>query len=113
MKPILLIDDMRNFITNPDAPVFIARTSAEALEVLIAESKEFQSIWLDHDLGCDDTINPVVDYLCEQSFLGTPIDVEVVYVHTSNPVGAYQMMSTLVRYGYEARRVPASEFFVV
>lgn len=113
----LLIDDLRSF--KDKRITLIARNSEDALTILKHDaSQKYHEIWLDHDLGITrkgykDTIMPVVDYLCEQAFNGEPIPVDTIYVHTSNPVGAKQMMSSLSRYGYKTVRVDPTIFFIV
>ncbi len=112
---IMLIDDLRNF--RPESGIVadvVARTSKGALEYLNQfPDTEFKEIWLDHDLGGDDTIMVVVDYLNERAFFDNPVNVETIYVHSSNPVGVRQMLAGLERYGYVARRVDAAQFFIV
>lgn len=114
---ILLIDDLRNFRV-PRA-THVARTSADALKALEANvGVEWDEIWLDHDLGMlpegwPDTIMRVVDYFCEQAFNDAPVLVKVIKIHTSNPVGARQMMTSLERFGYSVQRVQAEIFFIV
>lgn len=111
---ILLIDDLRNFIVAPEGEVVIARSSQEALDYLDAhEGDHFSEIWLDHDLGKSDTIMHVVDYLNERGFYENHVDVDVIYVQSSNPVGVKQMLAGFARYGYHAVRVDASKIFVV
>lgn len=111
---ILLIDDLRNFLDGRET--IIARTSVEALSIL-EKDNVWDEIWLDHDLGKNDgvldNIMPVVDFLAEAAFNGVPVNVSKVYVHTSNPVGAKQMIASLSRYGYVCVKVNATDFFVV
>lgn len=112
---VLLIDDLRDFRDGRET--LIARTSAQALAIL-ADRPELDELWLDHDLGelADgrvDSIMSVVDFLNGEAAFGAPYPVQVVYVHTSNPVGAQQMMAGLQRYGYTARRVNAPDVFIV
>jgi hypothetical protein len=108
----LLIDDLRNFVKAPKGLV-VCRNSEDALAELRKEDAIFTTIWLDHDLGGEDTINPVIDYLCERSVWEDPVRVLTIYVHTSNPVGASQMMQTLAKYGYSVVRVNADNYFIV
>jgi hypothetical protein len=117
MSRVLLIDDLRDFRQLPaGVELTVARTSAEALEVLGAAT-HWDEIWLDHDLGENeagvDSIMRVVDFLCEQAFNDQPVDVDRVRVHTSNPVGGQQMMLALQRYGYSVQRVNASDYLTV
>lgn len=113
----LLIDDLRDF--RESRPATIARTSAAALAVLENHrDMEWDEIWLDHDLGTlptgeVDSIMRVVDYLCERAFNDDPVVVKTIYVHTSNPAGGRQMMTSLERYGYNVRRVQAEIYFTM
>lgn len=121
MKKILLIDDLRNFKEGfvQEGELVITRTSAEALAYLEADpTAEFASIWFDHDLGMPtedviDTTMPVLDHLAYRAFTGDPVDVEMVYVHTSNRVGRDQIVASLTNYGYRNRKVDASVYFYV
>lgn len=115
--PVLLIDDLRDFkrkITPGDLTV--ARTSQEGLDVLL--TRKWEQIWLDHDLGLnadgsEDTIMPVVDFMCERAFNGSPVEAEAILVHTSNPNGAAVIQRSLSAYGYSSIRVNAPEYFHV
>lgn len=121
MKKILLIDDLRNFKPEIEleGELIVTRTSAEALAYLEANpDAEFASIWFDHDLGMPtedviDTTMPVLDHLAYKAFTGEPVDVEMVYVHTSNRVGRDQIVASLTNYGYRNRKVDASAYFYV
>lgn len=112
----LLVDDCRNFVSTVGRKVTIARTSSEALSILETQ-QEWDEIFLDHDLGMPngklDDVMPVVDFLCEQAFNGTPVSVQTIYVHTSNPAGARHIMSSLDRFAYPVRRIYAPDVFVV
>jgi len=66
-----------------------ARTSASALALLDqSRGLRIDELWLDHDLGGDDTVMPVVHRLEKAAFHGEPFDIGTIYVHTANPVGA-------------------------
>ena len=111
---VLLVDDLRTF-TVPRA-VTTARTSKDAVAILEqarTAGEAFDEVWLDHDLGdatgTNDTVMPVIDWLCEQAINGEQAPVGTLYVHTSNPVGANTMVRALTRHGYTARRVNATE----
>jgi hypothetical protein len=60
-KPaIVLVDDLRSFVDGRLAEV--ARTSLAGIELLDRHrSHRLDELWLDHDLGDDDTIWPVVE----------------------------------------------------
>ena len=86
---------------------FLFRTPEEGLQGI----KEFhtsrvtlQELWLDHDMGINEetgddiTIKPVVDWLEEQGHNGDPLDVQYIFVHTSNGYAAEDMMRALTPY---------------
>lgn len=113
---ILLIDDLRDFRVTPKENLIIARNSAEGMKALQTahENREkFTSIWFDHDLGGDDTTMRIVDYMSEQGYNDTPVQVDQVYVHTSNRVGREQILRSLRNYGYPAVPVDANVYFHV
>lgn len=99
----LVIDDLRTHVEGGTH----VRTSQEAFEPL---HHVWDEVWLDHDLGPDDDIMRVVDYMCEWAYFDHPVRVSVVYVHTQNPVGAENVMRALTRYGYNAKRVGVESF---
>lgn len=122
MKSIL-IDDLRNMkeacvpVLAPEG-LIVSRNSRDALNAIRSTPEGFYAMFLDHDLGIVesigiDSINPVIDYLCEQAFNGSPVPVDTIFIHTSNPVGAKQMLASLTRYGYNAVKVNASDYFTV
>lgn len=117
MKTILLIDDLRVFRTVDDgAELHTARNSAEALAILHNNpDKHWDEIWFDHDLGMvndkADTTLPVADYLAERAFFDNPVSVGTAFIHTSNPVGARVLITTLQRYEYKTVRVQAEHIF--
>lgn len=93
------------------------RTSADALEYL----KRFQNqtdatideLYLDHDLGGDDSIRPVVDELERACFEGEPYRIRRIFVHTANPVGADMIMrSRLLNENYKLARIGLDSFKV-
>jgi hypothetical protein len=98
----ILVDDLRSFVDGRDAAV--ARTSAAAIELLErCRNQRVEELWLDHDLGGDDTVWPVVEVLERAAFDARPFDVGVVYVHSANPAGAAKMAQVLRRWGYRVR----------
>lgn len=106
---------MRLFVDDIREPTFvkrwgeyydtIARTSKQAIDVLeeyYAENSNRQLvIYLDHDLGGDDTTMPVVMWLAEAAFDGrvNPERVSCI-IHTQNPVGRENIKMTLKRWGF-------------
>lgn len=117
MTKLLVIDDLRSFRDeyHRDEVVY-ARTSKEGLTRLNSFD-QLDELWLDHDLGMVDgevdSIMPVIDHLSFLAMNETPFQVDQIFVHTSNPVGAEQMMRSLNRWGYRAVKVDASQFFIV
>lgn len=101
-RPVILgVDDLRLL---PRA-TRIARTSREGIELLREHRDRFiDELWLDHDLGGDDTIMPVVTLMEEAAFSGRPFYVGTVFVHSANPVGAETVVRSLARWNYHVRR---------
>lgn len=111
---ILLVDDERDFREERDH--IVVRTSEAALDtlyVLREQDSPLTELWLDHDLGGDDTTMPIVDMLAEAAFNGEPYPVRQVYVHSMNNVGAERILRSLRNYGYAAMRVKAIDWLIV
>ncbi|MFF4901774.1 cyclic-phosphate processing receiver domain-containing protein [Streptomyces sp. NPDC001068] len=104
-KPVILgIDDLRPL---PRA-TRIARSSGEGVELLQEHRDSFiDELWLDHDLGGDDSILPVVTLLEEAAFNGRPFRIGTVFVHSANPIGAETVVRSLTRWNYQVRRTTA------
>ncbi|MCP2341879.1 cyclic-phosphate processing receiver domain-containing protein [Actinomadura rupiterrae] len=100
--PIILgIDDLRPL---PHATQ-LARTSAEGIRLLTEHRAVFiDELWLDHDLGGDDTIMPVVTLLEEAAFNGHPFHIGTIFVHSANPTGAETILRVLTRWHYNTHR---------
>ncbi|MFF2354823.1 cyclic-phosphate processing receiver domain-containing protein [Kitasatospora sp. NPDC058115] len=103
--PVILgIDDLRPLPT----ATRIARTSREGVQLLHEHrDTRIDELWLDHDLGGDDDILPVVTLLEEAAFGGRPFDIGTVLVHSANPVGAATVVQALARWNYRVRRATA------
>ncbi|WP_331772277.1 hypothetical protein OG948_53045 (plasmid) [Embleya sp. NBC_00888] len=103
--PVILgIDDLRPL---PRA-TRIARTSGEGIRLLREHRDRFiDELWLDHDLGGDDTILPVVTLLEEAAFHGRPFRIGAIFVHSANPIGAETVVRSLTRWNYRVRRATA------
>ncbi|BDH56476.1 cyclic-phosphate processing receiver domain-containing protein [Tsukamurella sp. PLM1] len=86
----LFVDDLRD---PPEATWTVARTSAEALEIL-QSGAQVDELSLDHDLGGEDTSRPIVLWLAEQDRWPA-----VVRVHSANPVGVEWLTGMVERYG--------------
>lgn len=103
----VLVDDLRSFVDGREAQV--ARTSGAGVEALERHrGRRLAELWLDHDLGGDDTIWPVVEVLERAAFEGSPLDIGVVYVHSANPAGAEKVVQALRRWGYDVRSAAGS-----
>ncbi|MBM2618681.1 hypothetical protein JIG36_24285 [Actinoplanes sp. LDG1-06] len=102
---VVLVDDLRSFVDGRRAEV--ARTSEAGVRLLEGyRGRRLDELWLDHDLGEDDTIWPVVEVLERAAFDGRPLDIGVIKIHSANPAGAAKMTQALRRWGY--RVTPAS-----
>ncbi|OPC77024.1 hypothetical protein B4N89_41350 [Embleya scabrispora] len=103
--PVVLgIDDLRRL---PRA-TRIARTSGEGIRLLREYRDRFvDELWLDHDLGGDDTILPVVTLLEEAAFHGHPFRIGTIFVHSANPIGAETVVRSLTRWNYRVQRATA------
>lgn len=91
MKNLLYIDDLRtpcNYIKN-HYNTTIARTYQEAINLM----NKFNIIDLDHDLGEEKTGYDICKYIIENN-----IKITRVYIHSSNPVGRFNMYQLLKRY---------------
>lgn len=114
---VVLVDDLRSFRNN-DVGAIVVRNTEDALNFFKTnKTARFGSIWLDHDLGEVNgqkiTTMPVVDYFCERAFSDDPVNVGTIYVHTSNPPGRRQIVTSLQRYGYSVILVNPTEYFTV
>ncbi|MFF2367924.1 cyclic-phosphate processing receiver domain-containing protein [Streptomyces sp. NPDC058122] len=104
MPVILGIDDLRPL----PSCTRIARTSREGIQLLEEHRQSFvDELWLDHDLGGDDTIMPVVTLLEEAAFNGRPFQIGTVFVHSANPIGAETVIRSLARWSYRVQRATA------
>ncbi|GAB3187147.1 hypothetical protein FHX75_12867 [Micromonospora palomenae] len=104
---IVLVDDLRSFVDGRVAQV--ARTSTAGIEALERHrGQRLDELWLDHDLGGDDTIWPVVEVLERAAFEERPFDIGVVYVHSANPAGLAKILQALRRWGYQVRSAAGS-----
>ena len=105
LTPVVLgIDDPRPL---PRA-TRIARTSREGVQLLQEHRDSFiDELWLDHDLGGDDSIMPVVTLMEEAAFGGRPFHIGTVFVHSANPIGAETVVRALTHWNYRVRRATA------
>lgn len=109
----VLIDDRRVFVDG--RTVIAADNVHHGLDILETAQRlktRIHELWLDHDLGfCPEhgieTIMPVVTFLEEQAFNGTPVQVDKIWVHTANPGAQRTMVQSLSRRGYNVQAINA------
>ena len=118
MKIRVLIDDLRYFRKSLGAlragsdmhgVDLLCRSSAEGMTTLNnlrAKDRQIWQLWLDHDLGGDDTIMPVVSMLEEYGAWDDHLNVQEIIICSANPVGAQTVLRSLTTYGYNARWSP-------
>ena len=99
----VLIDDTREFRDGRRRPV--ARSSADGVALLLElRDQHIAHLWLDHDLGGDDTIWPVVRLLEDAHLQGTPFDIGLVHIQASRSGPAHRLAVSLRRAGYPTER---------
>ena len=109
----LVIDDLRIF--KPDYfsmfkdysyEVTYARTSEEGLKAL--KDGDWDCVYLDHDLGGDDTVKPCLDYVLEfrDAFYDTTF-----FIHTSNSYEQDSMSRQLMARNLQTMRTAAANIF--
>jgi hypothetical protein len=104
---VVLVDDLRSFVDGRVSQV--SRTSEAGVEALERHrGQRLDELWLDHDLGGEDTIWPVVEVLEQAAFEERPFDIGVVYIHSANPPGAAKIMQALRRWGYNVHSAAGS-----
>lgn len=96
MKRVLVIDDEKTFDFPSDWDVTYARTLDEGTTHVIFG--RWEEIWLDHDLGGDDTIRPLVLELAQRAYYGFIYPVDEFVICSLNVVGQKWIESTLNPY---------------
>lgn len=113
-KTTLLVDDDDcTFIVPRDH--MVAHTSQAALDALHmfrATGVIIDELWLDYDLGGDDTTLPVLTMLSQAAAEGEPYPVRQILVHSMNRAGADTLMRGLRAYGYATRRVALADHLI-
>lgn len=95
---IVVVDDER---TLPWGSVHL-RNSQDAMTYL-QTAPPVAELWLDHDLGDDDTTRPIALWLAERAHHGDAPAIALVVVHTMNPVGRDWLVTTLKGYRLHVR----------
>lgn len=105
MKRVLVIDDVKSFTFPADTEVIYARTLAEGYAQLerifqlpLIEAPVKFELWLDHDLGGEDTIRPLCLALAEMAFHGVTYPLSRIVICSLNIVGIEWIESTLSPY---------------
>ena len=107
---VLFIDDVRDpnqYCSHKDI-VDVARSSKDAIQFLLYNRcVGYDTIYLDFDLGGDDTAMPVVMWLAEEAFYGHLYSVDYIYLISDNPVGREACRLILERWKYHISDSPA------
>jgi hypothetical protein len=112
MGKTVLIDDVRRFRDGRDC--VLATNVPDVIAVLRAlQHERINELWLDHDLGGDQTIWPVVRVLEAFALKGTRWDIGVVKIHAQRSGPAYEIGVSLRRVGYRTERVSDLSVFRV
>lgn len=111
MKHILIVDDLATITVDQETEygaVTYARTSEAALTMLQDSFSHdndsygwlsIDEIWLDHDLGGDDTIRPVVQWMEEYAHWNPCADMRPsIRIISHNPVGRAYIRAALEKY---------------
>ncbi len=99
----VLVDDVRCF--RDGRACLIARSSQAGITLLTGlQRQRIEHLWLDHDLGGDATIWPVIRLLEDAAEAGHPFDIGVCHIHASRSGPAHQMGISLRRVGFRTER---------
>jgi hypothetical protein len=117
---VLLLDAHKVFKAeaNISGKAHIFKTSADAVITLKSKPKiRWAEVYLDYDLGVKrdgqiDTAMPLVSYICEQAELGTPVNIDIVYVTCVDDEKALMIEHALRYYGYTVERNDASHLLI-
>lgn len=97
MNNVLVIDDLRILHLDPDVfgdcEIRYARNAEQGIGDL--SCYQWDQVWLDHDLGLEETIKPVVDFIVENQ---KDLDIRTIFVHSSNVVGRRNVIRFLETY---------------
>lgn len=123
---VLLVDDRRVFRPGKPGDITTIRRiepALEAIAAMIGSGQRLAELWLDHDLGQPDgpdgptqTTMPLVELICGEAFAGRYLDVQTVYIHTSNSYArqdiARQLTSPRWNGRFDVRLVDALDHLV-
>ena len=100
MPQILVVDDERT-LSIPGA--IHVRNCADA-KMRILASEESMTLFLDHDLGPEEDVRGLILWLVQSAIEGEDLNIDKIYVHSMNPVGAKWIVDSLVNY-YDVYRI--------
>ncbi len=97
----IVVDDLRSHRDDLDVEdgwLFL-RTGSDAME-FFEKNPDLQlvSLFWDHDLGADDTTRELALYFEERAYFNNPVNIEKMYVHTSNSSGRDWLYASLRKY---------------
>jgi len=104
---ILVVDDERTLNLKGAEH---RQTCAEAKQFL-QNNPDVTELWLDHDLGPDEDIMTLVDYLQEEAFFDRGYEFDRIVVHSMNPVAFDKIRRALNKY-YAVHRVDVTPFLL-
>jgi hemerythrin superfamily protein len=94
----LVIDDLRKFFEQDNETIIYARTLYEGFREFFDNPRQWYKVYLDHDLGDDDDIMPLVRKIEEYAYDGILFDVEEFVIITANPVGRMKIHQALSKF---------------
>jgi len=102
---ILFVDDMevrRETFRAVHPTAIFAENVAEAEEILLTQ--DWEEVWLDHDLGPPfmDSADPESGGALAKWIAVNQPSINIIFIHSANPVGAQDMFQTLTAAGYMA-----------
>lgn len=114
----VVVDDERTFMADVDIYLrtgygalgwFAAKWTADELRPIGADPTIIDELWLDHDLGSEIAVMPLVDFLYVVARYNVITDhgslaIGKIFVHSMNSVGSNNIVSTL-RSCYDVERV--------
>lgn len=110
MTKVLLIDDERNFIDKRECT--IARTSAEAIEIL-KHDLEWDEVWFDFTLLRSDDIMDVLFHLEKEARSENAPVIRLCRIHSSSASGRSLIEEVLQECGYKTQVEDESLIFYV
>lgn len=102
---ILVVDDERVLGIKDSVHV---QTCGDAIHHL-QNHPDVRELWLDHDLGPNEDIMALVDYLQEEAFFDRGYELDRIVVHSMNPTAFDKIRRALDRY-YPVHRVGVTPY---